>query len=71
MEMRPNEPTLMAATLIMEHWNIILMTLDEKPHRVARPIIDALMEQLRPQSPPNPLSTEQVEAELRSDCKAL
>ena len=54
----PNRP--MTVQLTAEQWNVVLGHLDVGQHRVVRPIIDALIQQLREQSMPRPMSTEDV-----------
>ena len=56
---QPNGP--MAAQLTADQWNAVLAAVNELPHRVARPIWDSLMQQLRQQSMPRPMFTEDVE----------
>ena len=53
-------PRPMTASLSVQQWNVVLATLDEKPHGMVRFIIDALMEQLRQQTQPAPLSASDV-----------
>ena len=50
-DMQPIEPNRpMHATLTAEQWEAVLRHLDAGQHGVVRPIIDALMQQLREQS---------------------
>ena len=55
---QPNGP--MAAQLTADQWNSVLAAVNELPHRVARPIWDSLIQQLRQQSMPQSLSTDDV-----------
>jgi hypothetical protein len=55
MDMQPIEPNRpLSATLTAEQWNTVMAVLDQHamPHRISRPIIDALMQQLQQQSQP-------------------
>ena len=53
MDMQPIEPNRpLSATLTAEQWNAVMQHLDMGQHRVVRPIIDALMQQLQQQSQP-------------------
>ena len=53
MDMQPIEPNRpLSATLTAEQWNAVMQHLDMGQHRVVRPIIDALMQQLQRQSQP-------------------
>ncbi len=51
MDMQPIEPNRqMRAQLTAEQWEAVLRHLDAGQHRIVRPIIDSLMQQLRQQS---------------------
>jgi hypothetical protein len=53
MDMQPIEPSRqLSATLTAEQWNAVMQHLDMGQHRVVRPIIDAMMQQLQQQSQP-------------------
>jgi hypothetical protein len=53
MDMQPIEPNgQMTGTLTQEQWNVVLGHLDAGQHRVVRPIIDSLMQQLQQQTQP-------------------
>ena len=54
MEMQPVDPNKsLSATLTAEQWNAVLGAVSEMSYRAARPIIDALIPQLRQQSQPD------------------
>ena len=51
MDMQPIEPgRQLSATLTAEQWNVVMGHLDAGQHRVVRPIIDSLAQQLQQQS---------------------
>jgi len=53
MDMQPIEPTQqLVATLTAQEWNSVMAAVNELPHRIARPIFDKLVAQLRQQSQP-------------------
>jgi hypothetical protein len=53
MDMEPIEPhRRMTVQLTAEQWNVVMQHMDMGQHRVVRPIIDALMQQLQQQSQP-------------------
>jgi hypothetical protein len=53
MDMQPIEPSRqLTATLTAQQWEAVLGHLDAGQHRIVRPIIDALMQQLQQQSQP-------------------
>ena len=50
MDMQPIDPTRsLIARLTAEQWNTVLGAINELPHRIARPIFDELLGQLRQQ----------------------
>ena len=60
MDMQPIEPNRpMACQLTAQQWEAVLQHLDAGQHRIVRPIIDTLMQQLRVQSQSR-LSTEDM-----------
>lgn len=61
MSMPPVDPNrLMMTRLRATDWNVVLAALNEMPHRIARPIIDNLMQQLRLQSATSPDDVERA-----------
>jgi len=61
MDMQPIEPNKpLSVTLTAEQWNVVMAALNELPHRVARPIVDASMAQLRQQALSSRMSIEDV-----------
>jgi hypothetical protein len=53
MDMQPIEPHRpMTVQLTAEQWNAVMQHLDMGQHRVVRPIIDSLVQQLQQQSQP-------------------
>jgi hypothetical protein len=53
--MQPDQP--ITITLEAQQWNSVLAALNEAPHRIARPIIDRIVEQVQgQQSPAAPLA---------------
>ena len=50
MDMQPIQPSKpLTATLTAQEWNTVMTAVNELPHRVARPIIDNLGQQLQQQ----------------------
>lgn len=55
MDMQPiDNNRSMGAILTAEQWDSVLRHLDAGQHRIVRPIIDSLMQQLQQQAQPQP-----------------
>ena len=51
MDMQPIQPNQqLTATLTAQEWNVVMAAVNELSHRVARPIIDRLGQQLQEQA---------------------
>jgi len=61
-QMQPIEPSRqLIASLTQEQWNVVLGHLDAGQHRIVRPIIDSLVQQLQHQSTPQRLNTDELQ----------